>query len=228
MSFSSVIGAPILQWSINVDVAPNTATLGGGNGVILHDGVGGGAIDYYSSQNCVVIWFDKNGGVLYKKIVARPALDTLSLISCTPERICFADPINSRIYEVAKTTNGVNESFLSYTFSKSPSNEYIRTQTQTFDHFGFFTSYNNGTSVTINRFSYGIQQTSNSQFLSGWDGGNFKMQWLSETGRSYQIQKSNDLSVWTNEGNPITGTGSTMEMVVPREGPKTFYRIQVP
>jgi hypothetical protein len=58
-------------------------------------------------------------------------------------------------------------------------------------------------------------------------GGNFVLSFQSESGRTYTVQSSVDLSSWGNSGvSPVSGTGGLLDVSIPSPATsRTFYRI---
>jgi hypothetical protein len=53
------------------------------------------------------------------------------------------------------------------------------------------------------------------------------VKWVSQTGKSYQVQRSTDLQTWTNFGGLITGTGATLVTYDELTGVRQFYRVVI-
>lgn len=62
---------------------------------------------------------------------------------------------------------------------------------------------------------------------AGYSGTNFVINWQSESGIQYQVEKSTDLITWINEGGEISGTGGELSYSVPFADP-IFLRITIP
>ncbi len=60
---------------------------------------------------------------------------------------------------------------------------------------------------------------------SGVQGPNFKISWESESGIQYLIQKSEDISIWSDVGTQITGTGGTLNWSTSINSTSEFYRV---
>ncbi len=54
-----------------------------------------------------------------------------------------------------------------------------------------------------------------------------RLTWSSSAGRSYIIQRSPDMAVWTDYTGVLLGTGAVMEWVAPAAAGREFFRVQV-
>jgi hypothetical protein len=58
------------------------------------------------------------------------------------------------------------------------------------------------------------------------DGTDLRLSWYSEDGRSYQLQRSEDLSGWSDHGTPLSGLNASLSVVVPAgEIGNAFFRV---
>lgn len=61
----------------------------------------------------------------------------------------------------------------------------------------------------------------------GRTGQNVVLSWPSETGTTYQVQWSSDLTSWSSLGSPLPGTGQTITLQDPVAGSRRCYRLQL-
>ncbi len=60
------------------------------------------------------------------------------------------------------------------------------------------------------------------------DGGNFQLDWPSNSGLRYQVWSSADLTDWYEYGATANGFGGDLRLTVPTESqPTQFFRLQV-
>lgn len=57
-------------------------------------------------------------------------------------------------------------------------------------------------------------------------GNTYQVSWLAEALTRYQMQLSADFKIWTNLGNPITGTGTVRTVAITSTEPEMFCRVR--
>ncbi len=214
--FSSL--AATKAWELNIqDHIPTAQSLGAQSILSQNKVLAGETID----NKVFVALLDNSTNVIGTLTTDIPVTQNVRLSSVTEKRFFIKQSTDLYMFSI-------NNSSLSYTnVAQLPLSNYSFSIVPDGDQQGVYVvSFG---SPTIEKFD--LPNATNQEHIvgdvaSGMNGMNYILKWESESGTSYQIQSSPDLSTWHDVGTPIVGDGTTMQWANAISTNQFFYRIK--
>ncbi len=214
----------VLRWATDVDMA-----VAGASGVVgivgspAFDGAGGAAFVMQRSTPTAeffqVAWIAAEGQLVHRS--SQFAGGDVRVVVVTPTRLVYVR--DDRIVYEARLVNGavVTEALTLAGGEVVPELATAPTTTQ-----GVLTVQAPAVDTLRVRFYEFSGEGDEVAIASvGWEAGNLRVRWATQSGAVYRLQLSSDRVTWVDAGVPVLGTGAAAEIVVPISSVATSIRV---